>query len=126
MGVYTKVPESEASGKYRMSVRWLYVNKGDTEKPEYRARLVARELKVKTAWLGETDTFASTPPWEAVKMVLSRAVCRRAGGSPLQQKRKVLILDVSRAHFHPLVKREIFINLPHGDETQGMVGKLTR
>ena len=47
--VYTKVPISEClqnTGKRPIKVRWVIVNKGDKERPEYRARLVAKEIKM--------------------------------------------------------------------------------
>ena len=44
----------------------MYVNKGDEENPEYRARLVAKEInKYK-----RMDMFAATPPLEAKKMLM--------------------------------------------------------
>ena len=38
--VYEKVPESQASGRPRASVRWCYVNKGDDYNMQVRSRLV--------------------------------------------------------------------------------------
>ena len=39
---------------------------------------------------------------------------------------KMQFLDVSRAHFHALATRLMFIKLPPGDEAPGMVGRLLR
>ena len=39
---------------------------------------------------------------------------------------KLLVLDVSRAHFHPPAVREVYITLPPEDFEPGMVGKLLR
>ena len=39
---------------------------------------------------------------------------------------KLLVLDVSRAHFHPPAVRELYITLPDEDATPGMVGQLLR
>ena len=47
LGVYIKVPVSrcwDATGKKPIGVRWVDINKGDDEKPEYRSRLVAKEM----------------------------------------------------------------------------------
>ena len=41
-------------------------------------------------------------------------------------KMKMLVMDVSRAHFHPPAVRELYIDLPSEDGGQGMVGKLFR
>ena len=46
--VYIKVPERECkekTGKRPIGVRWVDINKGDKENPEYRSRLVAKEIK---------------------------------------------------------------------------------
>ena len=48
-GVWVKVPKSRArhvTGKHPISVRWVDTNKGDELEPNYRSRLVARQLKV--------------------------------------------------------------------------------
>ena len=47
--VYNKVPLStcwEATGKAPIGVRWVDVNKGDKIHPDYRSRLVAKEIKI--------------------------------------------------------------------------------
>ena len=49
-GVYVKVPLRECferTGKKPIGVKWVDINKGDEEKPEYRSRLVAKEIKKK-------------------------------------------------------------------------------
>ncbi len=46
--VLIKVPQADArrqTGKPPISVRWVDVNKGDDLVPNYRSRLVARQLK---------------------------------------------------------------------------------
>ena len=43
-GVYVKVPVREClekTGKKPIGVKWVDINKGDEERPEYRSRLVA-------------------------------------------------------------------------------------
>ena len=43
-GVYTKVPIEESwrvTGRAPIGARWIDVNKGDEDKPDYRSRLVA-------------------------------------------------------------------------------------
>ena len=58
--VYTKVPISEcwkATGKEPIGTRWIDVNKGDDDEPDYRSHLVAQELNVKK----REDLFAATP-----------------------------------------------------------------
>ena len=51
-------------------MRWIDINKGDKTNPEYRSRLVAKEIKRDS----RIDLFAATPPLEAKKMLFSMAV----------------------------------------------------
>ena len=70
MDLYEKVPVSqcyERTGKAPISIRWIDINKGDAEKPNYRSRLVAREINTHK----RDDLFAATPPLEALKIILS-------------------------------------------------------
>ena len=70
--VYTKVPREEAyrrAGKAPITVKWVDTNKGDDESPNYRSRLVAREIRRK----GEDSIFAPTPPLEALRTILMLA-----------------------------------------------------
>ena len=54
-------------GKLPITVKWVDVNKGDDDEPNYRSRLVAREIKRR----GEESIFAPTPPLEALRVILS-------------------------------------------------------
>jgi hypothetical protein len=48
-GVYIKVPINtcmETTGKKPIAVRWVDINKGDEVNPDYRSRLVAKEIKI--------------------------------------------------------------------------------
>ena len=45
--------------------RWVDVNKGDGDNPEYRSRLVAKDIT--HVGDGGEDLFAATPPLEAKK-----------------------------------------------------------
>ena len=70
--VWEIASEQEArrnTGRPPISVRWVDVNKGDDITPNYRSRLVARDIRK----AGEDPIFAPTPPLEAVRMVLSAA-----------------------------------------------------
>ncbi len=71
-GVWVKRPKDEAkrkTGKGPISVRWVDVNKGDDINPNYRSRLVARELKATDR--SNNSYFAPAPPLEALRTVLS-------------------------------------------------------
>ena len=65
-GVYERVPLDECwknTGQPPIGTRWVDVNKGDDENPDYRSRLVAQELNTEK----REDLFAATPPLEAKK-----------------------------------------------------------
>ena len=66
-GVWMKVPRRrsfEKTGRPPISVRWVDVNKGDEHEPNYRSRLVARQLKATD--LSGKSYFAPAPPLEAL------------------------------------------------------------
>ena len=82
-GVWQKVLRTEARGfttKRPVTVRWVDVNKGDDLTPNYRSRLVARQLKAHDK-SGEVF-FAPTPPLEALRTVLSVTTTTLPGHRP--------------------------------------------
>ena len=95
------------------------MNKGDVERPNYRSRLVGKEFKT----TADDSLCASTPPLEALRMIVSRAATRfgRTG-----KHREIMINDVARAYFHALATRDMYIELPEEDKLYGqnLVGKL--
>ena len=61
MHLYDKVHINECkrtTGKMPIIVRWIDINNGDKEKPNYRSSVVARELNIHK----REDLFAATPP----------------------------------------------------------------
>ncbi len=102
--VWTKVPKSRArasSGRAPISVRWVDVNKGDDIHPNYRSRLVARQLKA-------TDTsgksyFAPAPPLEALRTVISMAMTKAGKHQPdwnpaSKTRVQISLVDIKRAY----------------------------
>ena len=76
-----------------VSVKWLYTNKGDRGFPNYRSRLVAREYNG-----SKDDTLdASTPPLEALRMIVSHA--HTIDPAKPQDRREIMVNDVRRAYF---------------------------
>ena len=57
-------------------------------------------------------------------MALSKAMTKARRPSGGFRVKKVLILDISRAHFHLLAKRKLFIRIP--EEDGGGLGLLLR
>ena len=121
--VYEKVLRAQASGKNFVKVRWCDVNKGDGDKMQVRSRLVAKEFRWRDPFM--EGTFAATPPLEALRYVFHwMTTVRRRNGRKVQMK--MIVLDVSRAHFHPKAVRETYIELPEEDATEGFVARLLR
>ena len=109
MQVYEKVPRAEQkeTGGKIIGTKWIDVNKGDSENPRIRSRLVGKEFRT-----GPDDAlFASTPPLEALRAVISRA----ATVGPGEEKKEVMVNDVSRAYFYAKCTRCIYIELPKED-----------
>ena len=61
--------QAVAMGCKVVGSRWVDVDKGDVDKPDYRSRLVAKEINTGP----EDGLFASTPPLEAMRWLLSEA-----------------------------------------------------
>jgi len=121
--VYSKVPISECiakTGKKPIGMRWIDINKGDKTNPDYRSRLVAKEIKRDS----RTDLFAATPPLEAKKMLFSLAVTDGYGYNKDKSKgMKLDFIDVRRAYFHAKCRRDVYVELPEEDAEEGMCGK---
>ena len=106
----------QRTGRRPISVRWVEVNKGDSENPKIRSRLVAREIRGP----GQEACFAPTPPLESLRMVLSCAVSDIQGQSPKSWDKKsesrmqLLLLDISRAYFNAKTDPEkpTYVQLP--------------
>ena len=127
--LYEKVPEEQcyAAGKAPITMKWVDRNKGDNQRLNYRSRLVCREVKrAKNAeFIPEHASFSAMPPLEALKILLSLMVTlkvSRKSRKPL----KLRLIDISRAHFYRKAQRDVYVTLPKGDQTPGMVGKLLR
>ena len=106
--MWRKVPRTEAlrlQGKAPITVKWIDVNKGDDDNPNYRSRLVARE--VRKPW--EASIFAPTPPLEALRTIISLAATEIKGvvthdRRPNSIRRtQVSVVDISRAYFNAKV-----------------------
>ena len=121
MGVYRKVPRGEAKrlGCKVITTKWLDTNKGDEHTPNYRSRLVGREVKHDK----RLDLFSATPPLETLKLLCSVCARGQGGARPL----RLAAVDIKRAYFYAPTRRPIFVEIPaedreSGDETR--VGQL--
>ena len=125
LGVYRKVPRSEARGS-KLGVKWVDVDKGDYQRRDVRSRLCAKEFKFLDPFM--PGTFAATAPLECLKFLISimQTKRKRKGGNGWMDLRMQL-LDVSRAHCHAPVARDLYIELPEEENEGGdMVGQLDK
>ena len=125
--VYTKVPLEEClrvTGKKPIGCRWIDTDKGDDDNPEYRSRLVAKEIKRDV----REEMFAATPPLDAKKALVSLAVSKLNAGCGDQgtDKLKLVFIDVRRAYFYADATRSIYVELPEEDKQEGFVGRLNK
>ena len=104
-GLWRVVPRKQAEGKKVTSVKWVDTNKGTEDEPLIRCRLVARDFRA--ADKDREDLFAATPPWELKKLLMSQATYRGGG-----KKRKMLLIDVKKAHLNPECGDEVYVELP--------------
>ncbi len=123
-GVWKKVPRGRARTETRrppVSVRWVDVNKGDEMTPNYRSRLVARQMKVMDQ--SGQSFFAPAPPLEALRTVLSLAMTAIGDHKPdwdpnSGNRTQVSFVDVKRAYFNAVIDprdKPTFVDLPAED-----------
>ena len=98
----------DKTGKSPVSVRWVDTNKGNMTLGEMivRSRLVARDFKGNDR--GRDDLFAETPPLEAKRMLFSRAATMRSD----RRWRKLMFIDVRKAHLNPVCEEDVYIEFP--------------
>ena len=103
MKVWRRIAAREVpTGAPVIPTKWVLTNKGDSERMDVRARLVACE--VKGAANSEAALFAATPPLDALRCLISLAAsCRE----------KVLdFVDVRKAHLNGKARRSLVVKLP--------------
>ena len=70
--------------------------------------------------------FAATPPLEAIRLLLSDLAVRRRGQEKQRGRRKLLVIDVRKAHLHAFVDREVYVDLPPEVAKKGYCARLVR
>ncbi len=83
----------------------------DKEKPEYRCRLAAKEIKKDK----QEGLFAATPPLEAKRVLSSLFACI--------SEMCLDFIDVVRAYFHGRASRDVDVDLSREDHQEEMCGK---
>ena len=120
MGVYTKIKRQPWMKP--ISTKWIDTNKGDEHNPNYRARLVGRELNL----FKQEGLFAATPPLESLRMILSICASNQFN---LDENDNFIVMsnDIKRAYFYAPVSRPMHIVIPDEDwedGDEGYVGQL--
>ena len=135
-GVWVKQPMGRSravTGRPPVTVRWVDVNKGDEANPNYRSRLVARQMKSHDK-SGESF-FAPAPPLEALRTVLSTAVTSIGVHVPVldpksPMRSQISFIDIKRAYFNAKIDERAeptFVRLPEEDpDSATMCAKLLR
>ena len=119
---------ANSKGWEMIKSRWLDINQGDEENPNYRSRFVGKEFTDREI----EGLFAATPPLEALRLLLSWAATSgtgpKADATP-GRDRSILIADVSRAFFEAPARRDVCVELleealAEGESAPEVVGKL--
>ena len=110
--MYVRVPREvclRETGKAPIKTGWAETDKGQPGKANVRARRVAKEYKTHA----RPKLYASTPPLEALKIVLSEIATGEREGKVLA------FVDVRRAYFYTPARRKVFVELPPEDYQPG-------
>ena len=111
--------EARRRGWKVVKTRRIDINKGDADTPNYRSRLVAKEFNDD---VGE-GLFASTPPLEALRFLISEAATVRAGED--WEDKVIVVNDVARAFFEASMRRDLCVELlAEAGEGESMLGHL--
>ena len=109
--------DMDAEGAKTVSLRWLDTDKGHKDRPNYGSRLVVREIKramKRSMFLLQLNSSAEKPPLESVNALLSLFVSYNQEEEKGQ--RTLAMYDVSRAHFHGVPLRRVFVELPNEEQ----------
>jgi hypothetical protein len=117
-GIWEVVPVKKCwdnLGRGPTSGRWVDVKKGD----DVRSRYVGRDFKPKGDG-PNAEIFASMPPLEAKKILFSMAASQQGS----VRKKKLLFVDVKKAHMNAICKEWAFVELPEELHRDGYCAQL--
>jgi len=101
------------TGKPPIPVRWVETNKGSQEEFEVRSRLVAQETKRLSQGMQASEVFSATPPLECLRIQLSILMSAPdLYGEDPKDDWVLVFLDISRAHPHSPMRRDVWTELP--------------
>ena len=94
-----------------VGVSWVETDRGTSEKPKVRCRLVAQEFAIEADPMGVL--LAPTPPLAATRWILSGAASRGRRGPG---EERLMLLDFKKAFLYADIDRELCIELPEDDD----------
>ena len=118
-GIWKEVDIQECwdrTGREPVTVKWVDTDKGEDGHVAIRSRLVARDFRTK----GEKDRedlFAATPPLELLRMMISRTATITGD----EERRKMLFVDVKKAHLNPVRSGRLLLDPGGGESAEGQV-----
>ena len=119
--------------KKPLKLKWIDTKKGDRRAFNVQSRLVCTGIRRKRT----ESIFSATPPLESLRILLTKAVSEKPNngsttnhpGKPRSDPYKILLIDVSRAHFYADAVHDVYIQLPEEDprsSEEGICGKLEK
>ena len=105
-GVSYEEAVNDPEGKI-IGSRFVNCNKGDSEKPDVRCRLVAQEINHGSE--GCEDFYAATPPLEAKRLLFSEWASKKVRRG---KKLKLSFVDIRKAYFNGIPTRNLYVRLP--------------
>ena len=111
MGVWEPVlrKDMEPKGAKAVSLRLVDTNKDDAGRPNYRSRLVAREIKMAKK---NENLFSGMPLLESVNAFFSLSSTPPESQEETTDKQTLAMYDISRADFHRAPVRRVFVEPP--------------
>ena len=100
-GIWAEVDRDESyskTGKKPVSVRWVDMNKGSDEVPDFREK----------GDKDRQDLFAATHLLELKRVLLSKAASLHRSG----KRRKLLFINVKKAQLNPVCDQDAYFELP--------------
>ena len=85
-----------ATGKQPIPMTWVDINKGDAMRPNVRCRLCVQETRRRSP-MDVVDTFSATPPYEALRLMVSMTMTPR---NDQEANHVLLFVVITRAHPH--------------------------
>jgi hypothetical protein len=107
----------EKTGRGPIGVRWVDVHKGGGV---YRSRLVAKDFRPKSKVGDIEGLYASMPPLELVKLLVARAATESKRG----RTRKIMLIDIGKAHLYAPVEGNVYVDLAPEKSEEGKCARL--